>query len=118
MWRPCLHTERCFKLQKIAQITHGQRPSRIKSEHPQQIGLLLATFEQRRRREFVQRNGGSDGTEIIKKPLTQRIVQFAENEVIGFIDADLTCAFAEIPRLEIRHHFGRPRRHFFIEQSR
>ena len=82
-------------------------PARIKSEHAQKVCQLLTTFEQRRRRQFVQRNGGGNSAKIIKQPLTQRIVQFAENKVVGFIDTNLTRAFAEVPRPEILPPFGR-----------
>ena len=45
-------------------------------------------------------------------------MQFAENKVVGFIDADLTRAFAEIPRLEIGHRLRGPSGYLFIEQLR
>ena len=50
--------------------------------------------------------------------LPQHVMQLAEDEVVGRVDADLARALVEIAAVEVGHGRGRPGRHLLVEQAR
>ena len=70
-----------------------------KTEELRRIG---AGLQQRRWGQIVERNHVGYRADALEKPLTQRVLQLAEDIVVGVINADLVRALVEIAAFQVR----------------
>ena len=105
-WRSRLHGQRRFEFEEILQVIRREADCRIKT---QQLGQVRGRLQQRRRRQFVQRDGGAHGAQIVKELLPQGMVQLAEHEIIRLVDSDLPSALVEVHGVQIGYRRGAAR---------
>ena len=85
----------------------------VEGTNPCERGRL----QQRRRRQFVQRDGTVHGIQIVKELLPQGMVQLAEHEIIRLVDSDLPSALVEVHGVQIGDRRARPGRDLLWKES-